>query len=54
MQGGWCGTTAVYGIEKFFVNENNPLKDARSGSVLAKVKIGHGHRLELLDLVKKI
>ena len=48
------GTTAVYGIEKFFLNENDPRKDARSGSVVAKVKIGHGRRLGLLDLVKKI
>ena len=54
MQYGFRGNMAVYGIEKFFLNENDPRKDARSGSVAAKVKIGHGRRLQLLDLVKKI
>lgn len=54
LQYNWRGTTAVYGIEKFFLNENDPRKDARSGSVAAKVKIGHGRKLQLLDLVKKI
>ena len=54
LQHNFRGTVALYGIEKFFVNENNPLKDARSGSVIAKVKIGHGRRLDLLDLVKKL
>ncbi len=54
LQYNFRGTVALYGIEKFFVNENNPLKDARSGSVIAKVKIGHGRRLDLLDLVKKL
>ena len=47
-------SAARYGIEKFFLNENDPRKDARSGSVIAKVKIGSGRRLVLLDLVKKI
>lgn len=47
-------TVAVYGIEKFFLNENDPLKDAKSGSVVAKVKIGSGRKLKLLGLVKKI
>lgn len=46
--------TAVYGIEKYFLNENDPLKDARSGSVLAKVKLDKRRRLVLLGLVKKI
>ena len=54
LQHGFGGMTALYGIEKFFMNENNPLKDARSGTGVAKVKIGHGRRLDLLDLVKKI
>ncbi len=39
-----------YGIEKFFLNENNPLKNAQSGEVLAKVKIDRYGRLRLLDL----
>ncbi|MGD9641876.1 MAG: GDYXXLXY domain-containing protein [Elusimicrobiales bacterium] len=54
LQHGFGGMTALYGIEKFFLNENDPRKDAVSGTVLAKVKIGHGRRLDLLDLVKKI
>jgi len=47
-------TTARYGIERFYLNENDPRKDARSGSVLAKVKIDASRQLVLLDLVKKI
>ena len=45
------GYTAKYGIERFFLNENDPRKDARSGSVLAKVKIDGNQQLVLLDLV---
>lgn len=47
-------SSALYGIERFYLNEDNPLKDARSGSVLSKVKIDRSRRLVLLDLVKKI
>lgn len=47
-------TVATYGIERFYLNENDPLKDAKSGSVLAKVKIDRNRNLVLLDLVKKI
>lgn len=54
LQHGFGGRTALYGIERFFLNENDPRKDAVSGTVVAKVKIGHGRRLDLLDLVKKI
>lgn len=54
MQHSFGGMAAIYGIEKFFLNENDPRKDALSGSVIAKVKIGHGRKLVLLDLVKKI
>ena len=47
----YAGTKRItYGIEKFFINENNPLKDAKSGEVLAKVKIDRYHKLRLLDL----
>jgi uncharacterized membrane-anchored protein len=53
LQYGFGRTVAVYGIERFFLNENDPRKDARSGSVTAKVKIGHGRKLVLLDLVEK-
>lgn len=55
---GWAMTgagsragAARYGIERFFLNENDARKDARSGSVLAKVKVGKNHQLQLLDLV---
>ncbi|MEA3307709.1 MAG: GDYXXLXY domain-containing protein [Elusimicrobiota bacterium] len=45
------GTKRIsYGIEKFFINENNPLKKSRSGEVLAKVKIDRYGRLRLLNL----
>jgi len=53
-QPGFPGPAARYGIERFYLNENDPRKDARSGSVLAKVKLDRGHNLVLLDLVKKI
>ncbi len=42
-----------YGIERFYLNEHDARKDARSGSVLAKVRLGRDHRLSLVDLVKK-
>lgn len=48
------GDALDYGIEKFFLNENDPRKDAKSGEVVAKVKIGHGRKLVLLDLVRKL
>ncbi len=52
--GGFNGrSSARYGIERFYLNENNPLKDARSGSVVAKVKIDRSRQLVLIDLVKK-
>lgn len=60
---GWVSATpeiggprlvARYGIERFFINEGNPLKDALSGSVLAKVKIDGSRQLVLLDLVHKL
>lgn len=54
LQHGFGGMTAIYDIERFFLNENDPRKDATSGTVVAKVKVGHARRLVLLDLVKKI
>ena len=47
------GPAAIYGIERFYLNENDPRKDARSGTVLAKVKIDRNRNLVLLDLVEK-
>lgn len=52
-QPGFLGP-ARYGIERFYLNENDPRKNARSGSVAAKVKIGRANQLVLLDLVEKI
>jgi len=43
----------LYGIEKFFVNENDPLKDARSGQVVARVKLDRFNNLRLDKLIKK-
>jgi len=48
-----AGAAAAYGIERFYLNENDPRRNARSGSVLAKVKIDGSHRLALLDLAEK-
>jgi uncharacterized membrane-anchored protein len=48
------GYAASYGIERFYLNENDPRRNARSGAVIAKVKIGGGRRLALLDLAEKI
>ena len=42
-----------YGIEKFFVNENDPLKGARSGQVVAKVKLDRFNNLRLDRLIRK-
>lgn len=47
------GGRITYGIERFYLSENDARSGARSGSVLAKVRLGRGHRLFLLDLVKK-
>ena len=55
LQYAWNGNAVRYGIEKFFLNENDPRKDTSSGSsVLAKVKIDGSGKLVLLDLVNKI
>ncbi|MCM2268349.1 MAG: GDYXXLXY domain-containing protein [Elusimicrobiales bacterium] len=55
VQGGTGGAPrANYGIERFFLNENDPRKNARSGSVVAKVKLGRRNTLVLLDLVEKL
>ncbi|MEI7480778.1 MAG: GDYXXLXY domain-containing protein [Elusimicrobiota bacterium] len=49
----WRGPRIYYGIEKFFLNENDPLKDARSGSVTAKVKLDRANNLHIEALLKK-
>ncbi|MBI3299024.1 MAG: GDYXXLXY domain-containing protein [Elusimicrobia bacterium] len=47
------GRRVVFGIERFFLNENDPLKDARSGSVLAQVRPDRYGGLRLNALVRK-
>ena len=46
------GLRVRYGIEKFFVNENDPLKDARSGQVVARVKLNRFNNLRLDKLIR--
>lgn len=43
-----------YGIERFYLNENDPRRNARSGSVVSRVTMDRGGGLSLRDLVKKI
>jgi uncharacterized membrane-anchored protein len=43
----------VYGIERMFVGEDNPLREARSGSVVAKVAINDGFEPRLVALISK-
>ena len=43
----------VYGIERMFVGEGNPLREAQSGSVVAKVAINEQFEARVLDLVSK-
>lgn len=38
-------------INRFYVSENSPLRQATSGRVVAKVLLGRNHRLRILDLV---
>ena len=52
LDGNWRGPRIYYGIEKFFVNENDPLKDARSGSVVAKVALDRLNNLRITGLVR--
>ncbi len=53
LAGNWRGPRIYYGIEKFFVNENDPLKDARSGAVVAKVALDRMNNLRITGLVRK-
>lgn len=43
----------VYGIERMFVGEDNPLRQASSGSVVAKVAVNEAFAPRLLALVTK-
>ena len=44
---------AEFGIERFYMNENNPLLNARSGSLVAKVAIGRNYNMRVLELAEK-
>ena len=43
----------VYGLERMFVGEDDPLREARSGSVVAKVGINDQFEPRLLGLISK-
>ena len=43
----------VYGIERFYVPEDSPLREARSGTVVAAVAVNDAGEARLLDLVPK-
>lgn len=40
-----------YGIERFFLSETDPRRDARSGTVVAKVLVNREHQARITDLV---
>lgn len=52
-RGRWAGRQVTYGIEKFFVSENDPLKNARMGEVIAHVKVDGIGNLRLISLENK-
>jgi len=43
----------TYGIERMFVGEDDPLRDARSGTVVAKVAVNDQWEPRLLALIRK-
>jgi uncharacterized membrane-anchored protein len=43
--------TVTYGIERFYIPETSTLRDARSGSVVAKVAINDASEPRLVDVV---
>lgn len=43
----------VYGIERMFVGEDNPLREARSGTVVAKVAVNDEFEPRLLALLSR-
>ncbi len=47
------GGVITYGIERMFVGENDPLRQATSGSVVAKVAVNDNYEGRLLALVTK-
>lgn len=49
----WSGRRLDYGIEKFFMNENDKRKNWSSGSFLARVQVDGLGNLRLVDLIEK-
>jgi uncharacterized membrane-anchored protein len=45
------GLTLQFGIERFYVPEDSPLRQARSGDVVAKIAIDDAFRPRIVDLV---
>jgi uncharacterized membrane-anchored protein len=44
----------AYGIERFYLPEDSPLRDARSGEVVAKILIADGFEARIVDLVETL
>jgi uncharacterized membrane-anchored protein len=44
-------TDIAYGIERFYLPEESPLRDAQSGHVVAKILIADGFEARIVDLV---
>jgi uncharacterized membrane-anchored protein len=47
------GERITYGIERMFVGEDDPLRSAASGTVVAKVAVNEGYEPRLIGLVRK-
>lgn len=48
-----AGGRIAYGIERMFVSEDDPRREARSGTVVAKVALNESFEPRLVDLVRK-
>ena len=51
---GQRGDTLVFGIERFFVPEDSPLRNVRGGDVVAKVAINASSQPRIVDLVPTV
>ncbi|MFA5162251.1 MAG: GDYXXLXY domain-containing protein [Elusimicrobiales bacterium] len=47
------GGNAVYGIERFYLNENNPIRFAKSGNLAAKVLVNSGGDMRITAVAEK-
>jgi|GEM_PF-764598 len=52
-KGRWGGGQVYYGIEKFFISEDDTRKNWTSGNFVARVKVDGLGNLRLLELIKK-